>query len=391
MQEAHKGIIEAEASAHKGNVTAVSAVAKAHDVLRTKQKEALSSSKENVNAAHAVAQAQRGISTAEQKLSHDQGQVQKDTLALSVAQQAAAAPPKALAAASAKLAAAHEHLSSAEKTLQKDSTSTQKVMEALHRYLGGQAVAYTKTAAGQWAILKAKWNESAVTMGHELLPVLLQLAPVMKSLIAPIGLVMKVFGALVAGIVRGAAEFGAELGRLYYGSVKPFAEHVGKAVGDVVGFFVSLPGKVVNALAGLAKDMFNLGKNLVVALINGITNAPGAIVKAVEGLIPGGSVIGEAAKIVGLAAGGIVTKPTLAVVGEAGPEAVVPLKNIQTKGVQPLGGTSGGSGAPTGPGSLAGGSGGLHIGTMVVNGPQMSPNQMTQELYLKVRPLLQGA
>jgi hypothetical protein len=33
---------------------------------------------------------------------------------------------------------------------------------------------------------------------------------------------------------------------------------------------------------------------------------------------------------VGLATGGIVTRPTLAVIGEAGPEAVVPLKGLQT-------------------------------------------------------------
>lgn len=48
--------------------------------------------------------------------------------------------------------------------------------------------------------------------------------------------------------------------------------------------------------------------------------------------------------IPGLAAGGIVTSPTLAVIGESGPEAVVPLSGLSTAqpGALPLGGAAGG-------------------------------------------------
>jgi hypothetical protein len=55
------------------------------------------------------------------------------------------------------------------------------------------------------------------------------------------------------------------------------------------------------------------------------------------GKIPGvssiaGAVGGLVGKIPGLADGGIVTGPTLAVVGEAGPEAVIPLSKMNQMG-----------------------------------------------------------
>jgi SLT domain-containing protein len=43
--------------------------------------------------------------------------------------------------------------------------------------------------------------------------------------------------------------------------------------------------------------------------------------------IPGSGVVGGALHAIGLQTGGIVTSPTLAVIGENGPEAVVPLSH----------------------------------------------------------------
>jgi hypothetical protein len=77
-------------------------------------------------------------------------------------------------------------------------------------------------------------------------------------------------------------------------------------VDDVVGFFESLPMRVIHFIENAAKGVLN----------------------AFLSWIPGGGIIGGAFSAIGLATGGIVTKPTLAVVGEAGPEAVVPLKGF---------------------------------------------------------------
>jgi hypothetical protein len=152
--------------------------------------------------------------------------------------------------------------------------------------------------------------------------------------------------------------------------------------------------KIVSAVAGIIGDMVNFGKNLVKAIINGITSAPGAIVNAIKGLIPGGSVIGGAIKSIGGlfegAEGAVITKRTLLIAGEKGPEALVPLTSAtatDSSGIQAL---------PTAPSQSAsslssGGSGGLHIDSLTVNGMSTPNAQVVQELYSRLRPLLQGA
>ncbi len=78
----------------------------------------------------------------------------------------------------------------------------------------------------------------------------------------------------------------------------------------------------------------------------------------------GGAIIGGAIGIGAafLADGGIVQKPTLAVVGEAGPEAVIPLS--QARGMSPAGLPGGGNIG-----------GGLTIGQLTV-GANLEPSQV---------------
>lgn len=77
---------------------------------------------------------------------------------------------------------------------------------------------------------------------------------------------------------------------------------------------------------------------LIMAIVEGFkTGDWGKAFKELPGKIIKGTLIGDAAgamgaNIPGLAEGGIVTKPTLAMVGEAGPEAVVPLGAGNTGG-----------------------------------------------------------
>lgn len=115
---------------------------------------------------------------------------------------------------------------------------------------------------------------------------------------------------------------------------------------DIVTFIKGVPGRLLN----LAGDFKEAGTSLMNAIINGIKNAAGfigsigdSIWGAVKGLInqaidkinaaleftiniPGAPDISiNAPNIPHLAKGGIVSRPTLALIGEAGPEAVVPL------------------------------------------------------------------
>jgi hypothetical protein len=98
-------------------------------------------------------------------------------------------------------------------------------------------------------------------------------------------------------------------------------------------------------LSDWVDSAFQLGADFISAIADGIKSAPSAIKDAIAGLIPGGDIVGGAFSAVGGflgigATGGIVTRPTLALIGEAGPEAVVPLN--RAPGASPLPGGGGG-------------------------------------------------
>jgi phage-related minor tail protein len=107
-----------------------------------------------------------------------------------------------------------------------------------------------------------------------------------------------------------------------------------------------LPDQIVEFLSGIATDILNVGKNIgnwiIDGLVAAIRAAAGAVAAAVRAIIPDvGSIAGGIASSVGgffksmvpgLAHGGIVRSPTLALIGEAGPEAVVPLDRFHGGG-----------------------------------------------------------
>ena len=86
-----------------------------------------------------------------------------------------------------------------------------------------------------------------------------------------------------------------------------------------------------------AKDAFEGLKNIVQSAVNWVIGRANAMIASIN------SAAQAAASKVGLSApqipsipmladGGIVTKPTLAIIGEAGPEAVVPLSKMGSMG-----------------------------------------------------------
>jgi len=99
----------------------------------------------------------------------------------------------------------------------------------------------------------------------------------------------------------------------------------------------------------------------VVLLIIGAFKILGKIISAISSGI--GSFFGSIGGFFG-AEGGIVTKPTLSIIGESGPEAVVPLN--QAPGARPLGGGGGGGSTGTGGGGGGGAGGGVVAPRIVV-------------------------
>ncbi|MHB1910224.1 MAG: phage tail family protein [Nitrososphaerales archaeon] len=89
---------------------------------------------------------------------------------------------------------------------------------------------------------------------------------------------------------------------------------------------------------GILVSAFAAFANPIIAMINMFINSINAIIGTLDA-VPGVS-IKQIPDIPQLASGGIVSSPTLAVVGEAGPEAVVPLSSGSAGGVAPLSGQS---------------------------------------------------
>ena len=121
---------------------------------------------------------------------------------------------------------------------------------------------------------------------------------------------------------------------------------------------------------------------IIAAIVRGIAGSAGSIASAIGSAISsaGGGIVGDIKSLIPhFAAGGIVNTPTLAVIGEAGPEAVVPLSGLSTAQ----------------PGALPTGAGGTTTAGPVFNttiyGSEQTPADITQQMYLALRPLLTNA
>lgn len=121
---------------------------------------------------------------------------------------------------------------------------------------------------------------------------------------------------------------------------KPFVDGwdaASKAGQTVIDWFWKIKDGINNALSGVAtviKYPFEIAFNAIKTLWN---NTVGKISFTIPSWVPG--IGGKGFSFPRMATGGIVTRPTLALIGEAGPEAVVPLNMI--------GSISGGNGETT--------------------------------------------
>lgn len=158
----------------------------------------------------------------------------------------------------------------------------------------------------------------AVDMVHKALNATMAANPVM--------LVVTAIGALVAILVTA------------YETCEPFRNAVNAIGSALLGFFKPAIDAVAGAIDFLMKAFDAAGKaiqwvwdhtigpivNAVQGAINLITGAAGAATRAAA---PAGPAYGPY-PVPGMQAGGIVTKPTLALLGERGPEAVIPLERM---------------------------------------------------------------
>lgn len=209
----------------------------------------------------------------------------------------------------------------------------------------------TVDVADQLDQLNAKWFTMQVAIGNaaapaigwiiEKLQILMgwfqQLSPETQKWIGIIAMIGTI-GALVIGpllilialLPTLIAGFGLVLGGII--AILPILAMIVAGVAAVIAAFYAtrIIKDIVIEVWDFIKEKTKTVTDEVIRFINSIIAAISRIWEAVKG-IPSkvkervGSIVGTARRAVGLQEGGIVTRPTMAMIGEAGPEAIIPL------------------------------------------------------------------
>jgi hypothetical protein len=110
------------------------------------------------------------------------------------------------------------------------------------------------------------------------------------------------------------------------------SENVSETLENIGSFIIN---KIVDGAKAIASGLVTALKTIINAAITVVNKAIRGLNGAssvINAIIPGGDPVGRIPEIPKLARGGIVTQPTLALIGEAGPEAVVPLNGSREFG-----------------------------------------------------------
>ena len=231
------------------------------------------------------------------------------------------------------------------KQMIKDGASLDEVMAEMSKTFGGAAVDSANTAAGSMKRLGVALGEAKEGVGAALLPILEKALPVLQSFATwaqdnptLITAVAVAFGALAAAVVLVNAAMALNPAVLITAGI------VALGVALVMAYkkfdtFRAVVNAVINQVASNFEFMANAFITMINVVIKGINLIkPGKDIGSL-GQISLGRMGGDASAAAGganpagldykaMATGGIVTSPTMALIGEAGPEAVIPLDKI---------------------------------------------------------------
>jgi len=312
------------------------------------------------------------------KLATQTGSLEKAQQGAALAMDIAAATGKPLSAVTDAMAKAYggntkalAKLDPKLKDLIKGGLDAEGAMSVLADTFGGAASTKANTAEGQFQRLKVSLDETKETIGAALLPIIEKVLPFLTQMgnwasenTAVFLTVAGVIGGIAAAIVlvNGAmtawtaattaftavqAAFNAVMalnpivlivvgiGLLIAALVIAYKKFDGfRAVVDSVFKFIT---GAVSGSIDLIKGYFSTVLGFYKTIFNGIAslwnNTVGKLSFKVPSWVPGFGGKGfEVPNIPMLANGGIVTGPTLAMIGEAGPEAVIPLSKMDSMG-----------------------------------------------------------
>jgi hypothetical protein len=231
-------------------------------------------------------------------------------------------------------------------TMIKDGASLNEIMDVLGGTFGGATAKNAETAAGKMAILKNSIGETKESIGAALLPALEAVLPKLNAFALWAQDNPEAFQFIAGTIALVAAAIVATNIAM---ALNPFAL-IAAGIAVLVIALVTAYNKFewfrtgVQVIINSINAAFDFLVNGVIAAVNAIISAFNAIpllpdipkIPSINtGRLGGGAANTPASgrmNIPRLAEGGIVSSPTLALIGEAGPEAVVPLDRMQTGG-----------------------------------------------------------
>jgi len=223
----------------------------------------------------------------------------------------------------------------------KDGASMDEVMAEMAVTFGGAATDSANTAAGSMKRLGVALGEAKEGVGAALLPILEKALPVLQSFATwaqdnptLITAVAAAFGVMAASIVLVNAAMALNPAVLITAAIVALGVALVMAYKKFDTFRAVVQG-VANGVAGYFEFIANAYIKMINLVIRGINLIKpgkdiGQIGQVSFGRLGGDSGGDGGANPAGLdykamATGGIVTSPTMALIGEAGPEAVIPL------------------------------------------------------------------
>ena len=229
-------------------------------------------------------------------------------------------------------------------TMIKEGASLNEVMDVLGGTFGGATAASAETAAGKMKILSNSIGETKESIGAALLPVVEAVLPILnkfamwaqdnpQAFLAIAGAIGAVAAAIVvtniamalnpfALIAAGVALLVVALVTAY-NKFEWFRDGIKAIVNTVIGFFAGMVNAAIGAVNAIVKAYNSI------PLLPDLPTVPN---------LPVPQLGGNPTQVAGrmglprMADGGIVSSPTLALIGEKGPEAVVPLDRMQSGG-----------------------------------------------------------
>lgn len=230
-------------------------------------------------------------------------------------------------------------------TLIKDGASLDEVMAVLGGTFGGATATAAETAAGKFKILKNSLSETSESIGAALLPIVQAVLPYLQKFAdwaqkhpETFLIIAGAIGAVAAAIVATNIAM----------ALNPFSLIAAGIALLVVGLVVAYKkfeifstgvNAVVNGIISVFETFANSWIKVINVIIRGYNALPllpdiGFISEIKLGRISGGdaATAGGGINIPKMASGGIVNSPTLAMIGDAGPEAVIPLSKMGQMG-----------------------------------------------------------